>query len=126
MNQEQLDTIGRTLAVELGLKMNKLKRYSLAGGSKTNEGLLRTVVRILNDNGITATIPEETEQPTVLKMATKRRVVIMKAVAAPMPYIELDTETMAMTYIDDIAWLPQKAVKELMRTGRTVAARKII
>lgn len=60
-------------------------------------------------------------------MATKRRVVIMKAVAvAPMPYIEMDAETMAMTYIDDIAWLPQKAVKELMRTGRTVGARKII
>ena len=58
MNQAELDTVGRALAVELGLKMNKLKRYSLAGGSKTNEGLLRTVVRILNDNGIKAKIPE--------------------------------------------------------------------
>lgn len=75
MNQAELDTVGRTLAVELGLKMNKLKRYPLTGGSKTNEGLLRTVVRILNDNGITATIPEETEQPTVLKLSNKMRTI---------------------------------------------------
>ena len=58
MNQESLDIIGRALAVKLGLKINKYKRYSLPGGAKSNEGLLRTVVCVLNENGIEVKIPE--------------------------------------------------------------------
>ena len=69
MNQESLDIVGRALAVELGLKLNKCKQYSLPGGAKSNEGLLRTVVRIINEQGIKVEIPEETEQPKVLKLS---------------------------------------------------------
>lgn len=67
---KSLDIAGRALGEELGLKLNKCKRYSLPGGAKTNEGLLRTVVRILNEQGIKVEIPEETnEQPKVLKLS---------------------------------------------------------
>lgn len=56
---------------------------------------------------------------------TKRRVVIMKAVEiAPAPFIEMDIESKSMNFIDDISWLSQKATKQLMLTGRVVAARK--
>ena len=57
---KSLDIVGRALAEELGLKLNKSKRYLLPRGEKTNEGLLRTVVSILNEHGINVEIPEET------------------------------------------------------------------
>lgn len=60
MKQESLDTIGRALAGALGLKLKKNNRYSLPGGDKSNEGLVRTIIRVLNDNEIKAEIPEET------------------------------------------------------------------
>lgn len=89
MNQDKLDTVGRALAVELGLKLNKCKRYTLAVGSKTNEGLLRTVVRILNEQGIKVEIPEETEQPTILKLSGNM-------ITIPIAPKEVLTETRAL------------------------------
>lgn len=69
---KSLDIAGRALAEELGLKPNKSKRYSLLSGGKTDEGLLRTVVRILNEQGIKAEIPEETaEQPKEIPEETR-------------------------------------------------------
>lgn len=89
MNQESLDIAGRALAVELGLKLNKCKRYSLPGGAKSNEGLLRTVVRILNEQGIKVEIPEETEQPKVLKLSGNM-------VTIPITKTEAPAETRAL------------------------------
>ena len=48
----KLDRIGNEIAEELLLNKNKGNRYKTLYGEKTNLGLARTIIRILNDNNI--------------------------------------------------------------------------
>lgn len=59
MTDTQVAKLGGILASELKLHRTKDNRFSVGGGVKTNEGLCRFIVDILNKNGIKCEIPDE-------------------------------------------------------------------